>query len=449
MLKVRNIYSVFLFLFLLLPGLLIPGLRYVPVMLPFILVLTLIATFVYKNKKQLLVLFFKSNTTKILLLFYFMSIFLQLFLVVSDKQTISNYFLYSYIVLFINIIFPYYLGYFYAFISKPKEIARLLFFLFLILFCYSIIQYIGLKLNISFIRLFDQFINNEASTALGVSYSDDCYGTLSRIKAVFKEPSTYSYFLVINIPIILYFYKIKDLFNIKKNKYHTLNCLFIILFFINFLLTQSPIFIAIGISLLIFYLYKIGIIRKTYLVLMLFSFLFGLVTIYYVDDFPIIVLQRVHNAIQLKEGIEGIIFLEQSLGTRIVQYWNAYIVFSQNILLGVGLGNMNHCVTMQMYNSPLPLTLEIIDCLADGFEAINSTINTKLLVELGIIPTVLYYLMLISSITNIGHRDKFLYALKYVIIFFILLSFYNSTVYLYYIYFVMGILSSNISQRRN
>lgn len=438
-----NIFKLSLFLFLLLPGFMIPGLKYLPVFLPIVIMLLIFILILnIRNRNKLLADFINNKYVKPFFYFFLFSLLSMTILFAEGRVTLSQYLYMTFIVVNINIIAQIAIGYFLSKNININIFYKYIFYLLLTFLLYGTIQFIAFKFNISFLLKLDTLLNNEASTNLGVQYdpnSSFMVGGIPRIKGTFKEPSTYAYFLLINLPFAIFYYfsNFKINKNILKNK--LLKAFFIILYVFNFLFTQSPIFLVLGVFLLILYLYCLGKIKLQNIIIALFPIIFFLYIIYSCP-FDGTFLHRIHRTLRVITNFNAIIIIEPSLGTRLVQMINSYTVFIKNPILGTGIGNMNEIVSQEMVHSIVPLTGEIVRNLNNNINVINPTINTKLLVEYGLIATLIYYFAFLKFIKDITKNNKsfFIFTFKLILIFYIILSFYNSSLYFYYIYILLG-----------
>ena len=270
---------------------------------------------------------------------------------------------------------------------------------------------------------------------------------MPRLKSTFIEPNQLASFIVSTMPILLYFFCNKNIIVREKKHRKIIFFLFLCLLLFNFILTQSPIFILFGILISCLYFNIMHTIsKKMFLILFIICFIFLLCT--YIFPFDGLFLNRIYkvlHAIQEK-NIKELVYADPSLGTRITSFLNAYILFTKNWFLGIGLGNMNLHLSMQLWNSSLPLTPEIIMRLHTGDNNVNASINTKLLCEIGIWGTLIYYYIffklneLLNKVKSTDPQKQNLFkTLQVIILAHIMLSFYQSSIYTYTIYIVTGI----------
>lgn len=438
-----NLFKLSLFLFLLLPGFMLPGLQYLPFFLPIVItLLVLILILNTQNRNKLLADFINNKYVKPFFYFFLFSLLSMSILLAEGKVTLSQYLYTTFIVVNINIISQIAIGYILSKHININMFYKYIFYLLLTFLSYGTLQFIAFKFNIPFLLKLDTLLNNEASINLGVQYdpnSSFIVGGIPRIKGTFKEPSIYAYFLLINLPFAMFYLFSNFKIHIKKLKSKILKSLFIILYIFNFLFTQSPIFFVFGGLLLIIYLYFMKRIKFRNILIALSVLILFLYFIYNYS-FEGTFFYRIHRTLRVMTSFNAIIIVEPSLGTRLVQMINSYIVFIKNPIFGTGIGNMNEIVSNEMIHSIVPLTGEIVRNLNNNVTVINPTINTKLLVEYGLIVTLIYYFAFLKFVKDITNNNKsfFFFTFKLILIFYIILSFYNSSLYFYYIYILLG-----------
>lgn len=284
-------------------------------------------------------------------------------------------------------------------------------------------------------------------------------GGLPRIASVFDEPSHLAYFFILSSPIIFSLCFSKHLILKNANHDRLLKKITIFSTVICFILTQSAMnFFFAGIILIAFLLKKFFINPKKYLKRILFyapwliifiipfsPFLVGIVP-------NIVVLNRIITVL-LNLGVESIIFIEPSLGTRIVTFVNYFIIFLKNPLFGVGYGNLTKEFNEQIVNSPLMLTDELAGRLtSDAPFGAPPSILFRSLAETGFLGFIFIYMFFISLILLInkvrilyeGLENDFITGLKWFLVILIATSIYDSNLNTTFIWIYIGIIQSII-----
>lgn len=287
------------------------------------------------------------------------------------------------------ILMPYYLAYTIVTKMKNEQVIKYYLIFVFIIYVLGLINYIFLYSGIPFLQSFfsDYIVNTR---------QDSGYSELFRVKSTFVEPSYFANFICCNLPLCYLFVNAK--FQISSNKtfnYIVKNTMWIVAWFL-IVTTKSPIFILFAV--LISFAYVLFYINKEYLkrffiiftILLLFLFLFNILIIDNINiDISQTFIKRIQATIDSFGSFEKFIIVETSLATRIVNYVNQFILFTNNIIFGVGYGNIIEPLRHQFSLSPLPLTYEIKGKLATGMA--NSTIAWMSLAETGLIGTLLLY----------------------------------------------------------
>ena len=68
---------------------------------------------------------------------------------------------------------------------------------------------------------------------------------------------------------------------------------------------------------------------------------------------------RIFTVFQNLKNINSLIFLEPSLATRIISFYNTFCIYLKYPILGVGIGNVENYIINQFLISNIPLTVEI------------------------------------------------------------------------------------------
>ncbi len=264
-----------------------------------------------------------------------------------------------------------------------------------------------------------------------------------RIQSIFSEPSSLGEFIYLNAPIIysISLSKFKIFKNIKIDKILKIFLLFSMI--VCFILVQSPItFLFFIIISLIFFLKNIFIGIKKNIILFLSLTLFIIPTIcilFFNLDINQTYLKRIIVSLPTLFSLETLILVEASLATRIIDNINALLIFLKFPLFGIGYGNITGYIFIQLANTPLPLTKELLYVLLSGTGAPPYGLFYRVLAETGIMGIGLLYYYFIQILicvkkkikySNNGIEKDFVKGIGWTILFYITLSaFYNSSLH--------------------
>lgn len=300
--------------------------------------------------------------------------------------------LYFTFIIFPAILFPIY------FIPKYisyKALVKIFAWVYLFVLLYGIFDFIGQITSNSIILNIHNIICTRAYFLNQTNF--DGYEIITnRARSVFFEPSFLALFLFTTMPLI---YKITSRnFEIFKNI--NFNIIFkkslIILLWVNILLTQSPIYIIATIIFSFVYYFKTLLKHKAVLTLILVIIsIFAMSSIFQDDD--IRVFRRINKVTQSLQSIDNIIFAEPSLGTRIVVYINSTILVKNHLFTGITSDNEKQMYN-QLKNSPVPLTLEIIEKMETRGLGSPPSIFWGTLLENGLIGIFILYTFFIITI---------------------------------------------------
>ena len=247
-----------------------------------------------------------------------------------------------------------------------EKFVKLFIYLFWLNLIVGFVAYIGQFFNITFINnIFDFFSNarlqiQQINMIDGVAQASnyEAYG-LPRLDNLFEEPSFYARFLFVFLPFAYFISEYK--YTLFKNKYLNIIVKKTIVPFtwLSLILTQSPIYFVLFLVVTIFLYYKKiwKLLKKYYLILIL-----ALVVLFYILshlNFQNTFISRIINVIASTKSLEMLIFIEPSLGSRIVSFCNTLAIFFQHPFTGVGIANVEKYQFIQTLNSNLPITSEI------------------------------------------------------------------------------------------
>lgn len=284
---------------------------------------------------------------------------------------------------------------------------------------------------------------------------------LDRASSIFFEPSFFSTFIFVFIPMV--YVLVKSEFLIIKNKF--LNTLFIIMLvvlsWICMFFTKSPIYIILTILYtIIFFIvdYKY-ILKKIYIFIpvLILILLGSSITIKTamssnaIQTNPII--QRINKTSESFGSLDKLVIKEESLATRVISTINTYQAATKVPLFGCGYGNSSEIMYRQYLQTKTPLTLELIE---KGIYAPKSgpspNIFWSLLLQTGFVGVFILYTFFIKTIIYSfkirnffkGINKILLLSLNYFAINYVIISFYWSIDSYPMMWFIFGILCSYI-----
>lgn len=257
---------------------------------------------------------------------------------------------------------------YYVYILNTKiqfeNFIRIFTLLYYVIILLGFVAYIGELFNITIINsFFDILANARIIKFAGTNYNVQAnryiaYG-LPRLDNLYEEPSLYARFLFLFLPFV---YSIKNL-KMRLTQNNFINKLIkhtIVLFsWISVILTLSPIYLIFCILItVLFYHKKIYILIKRHF----FCSCMGLILTFLIlkqIDFSDTYVSRIANVLTQIKTFEDFIIVEGSLATRIVNYFNSFIIFLKHPYTGVGIGNLGPQLVTQLPYSPLSLPLSI------------------------------------------------------------------------------------------
>lgn len=444
-------------IFLFLPAFYIPLGILVPAYYFFILIIFLpYIIFNYRFFSIFLIKLYKYSPFKYFIWFSLWVILSLLILVFVQKISIA--FAVSAIVIVLGGYFILYFLYPAYVIDKNftiKKIAKFLSLALYITLIWGILTYLGNLLQIKFLQILENFFSNRQLLLRGSLF------TLARSRSFLFEPGFYAYFLSLNLP--LFFYLNKSKYKIFHNSYLNLiiKKTILPLAILNLILTFSPIGWVFGICITLFCNYK-NILnfltnkKKLIKILLLVSIINIFIFTFYKNLAENVAVKRIFTVVaNSAKDIEYLTIVEPSLYTRIVSYTNAFCLFLQHPLLGVGLDQSKFTIISQFEHSPIILSKENRFCLekanTSGKMIYNRNILCDLLCETGIIGCLLFYLFLFKSFCllnkiqryYLGFDRDFINVVKNILLIMLFLSFYEvSVVHIPYHFFIFAL--SNI-----
>lgn len=454
MINFKYLILIPLIVLLILPAFAIP--LYKPIYLSFICTISFFLFFVFfkqQNFFKRVNLLIRKTPFKYFLCFAIWIIIDGLFLVLLGKYSIFNYLYYMLTLLILtftctyllpSIIFPKYFS--------KQFFIKFLFITYFILCIAGIIQYLSMILDITFINNIIKILTN-----IRFLLNDNHQFSDTRLSGLFEEPGYFGAFLFLNFPIVYNLccskYKIFD------NKY--LNIIIkkslIPLFWICLILTKSPIWLIFCLILTGIYFLKTIV---TFILKHIVKFIIAIVLICVLTfifftqlNLSETYLNRIYLTIKVLGNWELFVIIEPSLATRILSYFYTFKVFLSNFILGVGLGNTKYYTINQIFNTPIPITLElqkhITNTIFSGSNrlGLNGAFFFDVLADSGIIGCIVFYYFLFKSyIWNNKIKMKYtginyllLDGLSKSVLAFILISFYDVNYMTLFVWFLLGL----------
>ena len=412
----------------------------------------LIFNFKYFNKSFTALLSFRA--TKFLFLYFGWLIFISLAHALLGNSSLIKSFL-SVFVRFINVFLPFLLGFIFVKYFKNQKTFKFLYIFVWGIMLWGIFNFIAFYFDIEIFKSIFNFFVNKRLFMKNLSELEVMIGDFPRIHSVFEEPSYLAAFIGAFLPFI---YKI-SFSNLKITANKILNKILKILMPLVawglIIGTFSPIYLILNIIITYIYiLVENGIkIKFSFKTTCLFFFALVLMYCFYCYFISIDttnnVLLRIQAVLKTFSDINLLIMAEQSLGRRLIDIINEFIIFLNNPLLGVGPSNLGTSVFKQIQNSPVILTPEIEMAMLKGKDTYLSTPNIffNYLPESGLIGIVLLYGFFISVFNLINkilrytknNMYNFAYSLKYFVLIYIIFSFYDSQLWFPYGLVVFGI----------
>lgn len=432
---------------------------------PYLIILVPIALFLicYIEKNRLVRYFsflYKHTPFKYFIYFYIWAIISGVVALICGYYSFSRFFSF----VFIGFILRALLIYIYPQVVIPryvslKSLIKIFAAAYVLIFLWGILEFIGAYFHISVINDIVAFISNIRGSQYSVII--DQHSNFPRVRSVCMEPGTFGLFIAVNLPIIyrlcLSKYKIFD--NIYFNFF--VKKVLIAFSWLCVILTQSPIYLIICLFVSIIFFYKkiFAFVKKYY---RFFIIILSIATIAIVMfstkyDLQKSYISRIINFISVLGTFDifEIIFTDQSLGTRIVNNINQFVLFLKHPIFGIGFGNNGNLLIQQFLNSPVSLTPEMELHLQRGDASLIVTTNAMyyLLHKTGIVGFALYCLFMVKCIIYSakakiyfdGIEKVFVSALnKSLITIFSISILYNQNFMDQYLFFLTALVSSII-----
>lgn len=349
---------------------------------------------------------YKMNFGKFL---YFLVLWTMITIVASIFQGtfILSSFISNYIGNFFNTyLFPFIIGFLTVSTFKLKSykiLNKILFFTLFSVLILGIIEYIGIKYNISSIKcIFSTLVNRAALLNSSEKIFNMAYNK-PRIASIFGEPGELANFLVVSSPIYFYLYKTKEILIYNKIITNCLKLLLILLFSISLILTQSPINLVF--ILIIIALFALNNLKHLYLKYKKYFIYILSITIILTILIPMAFisnmdtnnnyLSRIVKVTQNIKSINNIILAEGSLGTRICTYEAQIRMGLDYPIFGVGYANMNSQWGKYVLKLPHTITPEVYRYAIANTQKGGAAFVWKIFAETGIIGVILLYSFLL------------------------------------------------------
>lgn len=430
------------------------GSQFIPVYIPAILCMFFIlAIFYHKQLISNALYFYKKTPFKYLVIFFIWSIITIIFSILKGNFFIGGFITGTLGGLICSVVLP---CLFTLFITpkyiNTKIFIKFLYFFFWFVFLLGILDFIIFYFNIPVLKEVITIFSNKRLLMYDVTEITRVFvGNLPRARAIFDEPSFLGYFTFVVSPIV-YEWTLNK-FRMFKNNY--LNLLIkrtiIPFMWLSLILTQSPIFLIFNIAFSSFYFL---IIRKSYkkivkhfVPISIFLTFTVAIAIPFISkiDFSTTYLNRIILVVQNIKSFEDFIMVEPSLGTRIIVMINAIQMGLNNILFGVGYGNMSYLIANQLAQSKLPLTQELQNFVLLNMTTPPTMISTKIFSETGAIGIILFYYFLYDiykklNVIKKGYINKsfIINGLQLFIVILFCSSFYGSILHQPYIFIIIG-----------
>lgn len=287
-------------------------------------------------------------------------------------------------------------------INDFKKIKKFIFIMFLIVFIIGIIELLGVILNIQLIKDILSLLINRGTIANDIVKDFMYADNKLRIGTVFREPGEYAGFLVVSCPIIFYLGSLKE--KLFKNIFVDiiLKQALKILWFINLLMTQSPINIVfiflVGLYWLIvnrkevsqFIIHSSKHIASALGIMAVSILVIG--TIIAIGSSGNSFLSRITTTLTNIKSVDALVTDEASLATRICTHEAQILIGLDFPIFGLGYGNMNSAWPQYVLNLPHLVTPEVQGYAESGKQMGGSAFLWKIFAETGIPGVILLYL---------------------------------------------------------
>lgn len=365
----KNYIAYFILFFICLQslGFALPGNIFIAFFMPIIAIFLLYCLF---SKKVLIInlLFLTKYTPFVYLIFFYIWAFITVIYSIIQHQFYFGSFLNGFIGGLTFSVILVFLTIFILLKEKfinVKQFIQFLVLFYLFVFIIGIIQYIANTFNIDSINNIIGIFNNKRAILFDKLVTENL--NQNRVQSIFDEPGNLGAYIYNQFPIILALTLSK--YRLFENKVQ--NFLFkkplLILAVINLFLSRSPIsLIFIIITTLMFFSKSILIfLKKNFLkifssiLIISISFLIVIKNINLEETY----IKRILVAVPALFNIKVLINVEPSLATRIINYSIMLQTGLNNMLTGIGYGNLSKHFHILLQHTNMPLTNELMQIL--------------------------------------------------------------------------------------
>lgn len=249
-----------------------------------------------------------------------------------------------------------------------KQIVKFLVLFYLFVFSIGIIQYIANTFNLNVLNDIIVLFNNKRAIIFNVDITSNLIN--NRVQSVFDEPGNFGAFIYNQFPIILAI----SLSKYKLFESKILNFLskkFLLVFaVINLFLTCSPISLIFTIIITLMFFSKSIFIffRKNFLKIFSSVLIILILSLIVIKNINLeeTYIKRILVSVPALFNIDKLIFVEPSLATRIINYSIMLKTGFNNIMTGIGYGNLSKHFHFLLQQTNMPLTLELTQKLITG-----------------------------------------------------------------------------------
>ncbi len=332
-----------------------------------------------------------------------------------------------------------------------REFIKFLTIYYLFIYVMGIVQYIANVYSVDILNNFMVLFNNKGA----LLFDKDPLNKLAanRIQSIFDEPSNLGGFIYSNLPIIyaigLSRYKIFE----SKVMSKAVKMILIPMTLLTLIMAMSPMSLVFAIFVTLLYFSK-GIVVFLRRHIVKFTFIisiFLIISVFammMVKSSDIRVLKRIAVSIPNLFNLETLIVVEESLATRIINYIIMLKAGIDNIVFGVGYGNLAKYFVELMKMTTMPLTPEQLFNMQNGFGSPASATFFRVFAETGLIGLILVINFYYRSLWRLIKGRRYFEGIEgdfcKGIIYFIIVQmtfvfFYNSTLHDTYAVMLMGV----------
>lgn len=255
-------------------------------------------------------------------------------------------------------------------IFRVLTIIKVIYSIIYIILILGCLDFIAYNFDVSFLKSFLRLFNTTSILVMGASeFIKSSVNGIYRVQSVYFEPGFYAEHLFILLPFVYTFSTIKKRIFKYKLVDTFVRVTYIPLFWINVILTQSPIWLCFSLLLTI-YMYRALIIKfliqKFYYIMTFFiSVTLLFILIFSKINLEETYLYRIFKVVSNITDINMLIASEQSLGTRLSCIINLVDIGKQTPIFGIGHSNIKPFMVAQIQNnkSKVFVTQEMYYCI--------------------------------------------------------------------------------------